>query len=328
MNEKPAVKGLKAKRFHSFREFGVIIVLVVMFIIMSLASPFFLRAANLLNIVRQIAEISIMAIGMTFVINNAQIDLSVGSVYGFTGVLGAILVRDVLMHPAPALLIMLLAGIMAGLINGLITTKLRVPAFIVTLSTMQILRSSALGITGGLNVSAFPETAINNWVFGIGRHSVGGIPLQVLIMIGLIITSAVILAKSRYGFKVYATGGNKNAARLSGINTDNVIIGSFVITGFCAAIASLIGLTFLHSMPATAGTGREMDVIAAVILGGTQLSGGRGTILGTFIGSMIMGVVRNGMVLIGVPAFYQPGFIGIIILLAVISDTWISRKDT
>jgi simple sugar transport system permease protein/ribose transport system permease protein len=315
------------KRIFSFKEVGVVIVLIVLCIVLSLVTNTFASGSNLLNIVRQITEISIMAIGMTFVIINAQIDLSVGSLYGFCGMFGAILIKNGL-PPSLVLVIMIGAGLFIGMANGLITTKFRIPAFIVTLATMQILRSSAWATTGGLNVSTFPDAALNSWVFDIGGYLFGVIPIQIFIMIGMYIFAGILLAKTPYGFKVYATGGNRNAAKLSGINTDKIIIIAFIINGVCCAVASVIGLTYLQSMPTTAGQGREMDVIAAVILGGTNLYGGRGTILGTLFGAAIMGVVRNGMVLIGVPAFWQMGFIGAIILIAVLTDTAISRRGS
>ncbi|HHW49796.1 MAG TPA: ABC transporter permease [Clostridiaceae bacterium] len=319
MNNKKLIKKLM-----QFREFGVFVVLVGMCIILTIITPIFIKPTNLLNIVRQTTEISIMAIGMTFIIVNAEIDLSVGSMYGFCAMLAAVMIRDGY-SPTLAFLAALISGIIFGVINGFLSTKGRVPSFIVTLGTMQILRSAAFGISNGLNVSNFPESSLDSWVFVIGEQ-IGGIPIQVIIMVVLVIIAIIVMSKTSFGFKVYATGGNKNAARLAGIDTDLIKIISFVIMGAVSALAGMISLAYLHSVPTTAGQGREMDVIAAVILGGTNLAGGKGTIVGTLIGSIIMGVVRNGMVLIGVPAFYQTGFIGLVILLAVLADTWIGRK--
>jgi len=311
-------------KITQFREFGVLVVLLCLCAILAIATPAFMKVNNLLNIVRQTVEISIMAIGMTFIIVIAEIDLSVGSIYGLCAMLAAIIIRDG-GSSSIAFIVALLVGGAIGLINGFLSTKGRIPAFIVTLGTMQILRSLAFGVTNGLNVSTFPDNSLNSWVFGMG-DSVGGIPIQVIIMIMLYVIAIVFMSKTSFGFKVYATGGNKNAAKLTGINTDMIKIASFVIMGVVCALAGLIGLAYLESVPTTAGQGREMDVIAAVILGGAYLYGGKGNMVGTLIGSIIMGVVRNGMVLIGVPAFYQQGFIGLVILIAVLADTWISRK--
>lgn len=313
------------KRLMQYRESGVLAVLIGLSVILAFISPAFINPNNLLNIVRQSTEISIMAIGMTFVIVSAQIDLSVGSIYGFCAMLAAIMIRDGF-SPTLAFFAALAAGIVFGAINGFLSTKGRVPAFIVTLGTMQIIRSAAWGITGGLNISDFPDASAKSWFFSIGGQ-IGFMPVQVIIMIVFFIIAALVMTRASFGFKVYATGGNKSAARLAGIDTDLTHILAFIIMGFASALAGLIGLAYLESVPTTAGQGREMDVIAAVILGGTNLSGGRGTMLGTLIGSIIMGVVRNGMVLIGVPAFYQSGFIGFVILLAVLADAWITRKN-
>jgi ribose/xylose/arabinose/galactoside ABC-type transport system permease subunit len=201
------------------------------------------------------------------------------------------------------------------------------PAFIVTLGTMQIFRSIAYAVSGGKSIGAFSPEAQTSWVFGIGGN-IGRIPLQIIVMIVLYIITYVIMKKTKLGFDIYATGGNKRAARLAGINTDRMKIISFVAMGILSAFAGMISIAYLKSVPTTAGSGREMDVIAAVILGGTSMNGGRGTILGTFIGASIMAVVRNGMVLLSVPAFWQSGFIGIIIIAAVLMDTWITQRKS
>ena len=167
---------------------------------------------------------------------------------------------------------------------------------------------------------------MNSWVFGLGA-SVGVIPVQVIIMLILYVIAHIVMSKTKLGFDIYATGGNQKAARLAGINTDRIKIICFMLTGSLCALAGMISIAYLKSVPTTAGEGREMDVIAAVILGGAALSGGRGTILGTFIGAIIMSVVKNGMVLMSVPVFWQTGFIGVIIILAVLLDTWIGRKE-
>jgi len=305
-----------------FNERGVLLVLIGLCIILSIVTPNFRQVTNVINITRQIAEISIAAIGMTYVIIVAEIDLSIGSVYGLCAMIaGKMLGRNI---SIPLVIIMAIAvGAAIGLFNGAITTKLKVPAFIVTLSVLALARGAVMFLAEGYSLSVFPTSA--NPFFAIGGN-IGRIPIQIFIMFVLLTIAGIILAKTTFGFKIYATGGNKVAAQLTGINTDRIKIYCFMICGATAAISGIISLAYLQSVHPSAGTGREMDVIAAVIVGGTYLYGGRGTILGTFIGAAIIGVVRNGMVLIGIPAYGQEAFIGFVILIAVILDTLLRRE--
>lgn len=324
MNKLFATQFKKGK--NSFREFGVLMVLVGIVVALSIATPSFIRPQNIINIIRQMTEIGIMAIGMTMVITCAEIDLSIGSIYGATAMIAGLMIKAGV-QPALAFLVSILIGALIGFINGFFSTKAGMPAFIVTLGTMQIFRSVAYAVSGGRSVGAFSQEAQSSWVFGIGGN-VGKIPLQILVMFALYIITYIVMKKTKFGFEVYATGGNDRAARLAGIDTDRIKITSFVIMGILAAFAGLISIAYLKSVPTTAGEGREMDAIAAVILGGTSMSGGRGSILGTFLGAAIMAVVKNGMVLLSVPAFWQSGFIGIIIIVAVLMDTWITKKNS
>lgn len=323
--EKQLALKLKSRN-KSFREFGVLMVLVGIMVVLSIATPSFLKTQNIINIIRQMTEIGIMAIGMTMVIVCAEIDLSIGSIYGATAMVAALLIKDGI-SPSLAFIVAICAGAAIGFINGFLSTKAKMPAFIVTLGTMQIFRSVAYAISGGRSIGAFSKDAQTSWVFGIGGNA-GPIPVQIIVMIVLFVITYIIMKKTKLGFDIYATGGNKRAAKLAGINTDRMKIVSFVIMGVLAAFAGMISIAYLKSVPTTAGAGREMDVIAAVILGGTSMSGGRGTIFGTFLGAAIMAVVKNGMVLLSVPAFWQSGFIGIIIIAAVLMDTWITSKNS
>lgn len=312
-------------KIKMFREFGVLMVLVAIIAVLSLTTKTFLNPMNIINVVRQAVEIIIMAIGMTFVIVSAEIDLSVGSIYGVTAMLAAAILKSGA-EPTLAFLASIGAGLCIGFINGFLATKARMPAFIVTLGTMQVFRSVAYGISNGKSISAFPEQSLNSWVFNIGGN-IGPIPIQVIIMAIMLAIAIIVLKKTKFGFETYATGGNKRAALLGGINVDKVKIISFMLSGAMSAFAGMIGIAYLKSVPTTAGEGREMDVIAAVILGGAALSGGRGSILGTMIGAIIMSVIKNGMVLLSVPAFWQSGFIGVVIILAVLLDTTITRSS-
>jgi simple sugar transport system permease protein/ribose transport system permease protein len=224
----------------------------------------------------------------------------------------------------PAFLAALAFGALVGLFNGVITTKLKVPAFIVTLSVLAIVRGGVFGLSGGYSIAVFPKAAEPFFFIG---NSIGKVfPIQIIVMIVLNVVAAVVLSKSTYGFQLYATGGNRKAADLTGINTDRIKITAFIVCGLATAFSGIVSLAYLQSVHPSAGIGREMDVIAAVILGGTYLYGGRGTILGTFIGAAIIGVVRNGMVLMSVPAYSQEASIGGVILVAVIADIWLRRE--
>lgn len=310
---------------RSFREFGVLMVLIGISAVLSIVAPAFIKPQNIINIIRQMTEIGIMAIGMTLVIVCAEIDLSIGSIYGATAMTAALMIKDGI-SPSVAFIAAIACGAAIGFVNGFLTTKAKMPAFIVSLGTMQIFRSVAYAISGGKSIGAFSDQAQSSWVFGIGGNA-GPIPVQIILMIALFAVTFIIMKKTKFGFDVYATGGNKRAARLAGINTDRTKIICFVAMGVLAALAGMIGIAYLKSVPTTAGAGREMDVIAAVILGGTSMNGGRGTVLGAFLGAAIMAVVKNGMVLLSVPAFWQSGFIGIIIITAVLMDTWITAKN-
>jgi simple sugar transport system permease protein/ribose transport system permease protein len=311
--------------WYQFQERGVLLVLIGLVVVFSIATPNFRQMSNFINITRQICEISIAGIGMTYLLIAAEFDLSVGSLYGLAAVTGAVVLRSGLPIWLAVILPVLLVVFM-GLVNGAITTKLNVPAFIVTISTMWIIRGMIYYISGAQAISIFPKSA--DPFFIIGDNVAEIIPIQIFIMIGLNIIAAIILTKTTFGFKVYATGGNKKAAQLTGINTDRIKIYCFIICGVASAISGLISLGYMQSVHPLAGGGREMDVIGAVIVGGTALFGGRGSILGTFLGAAIMGVVRNGMILLGIPAWGQEAFVGVVILVAVILDTWVKREKT
>lgn len=320
---------MRKLNIKSFREFGVLMVLIIICVILSIVAPVFLTTVNIINVVRQTVEIGIMAIGMTFLIVSGEMDLSVGSIFGSTAMLAAYLFKfwESPASPTVGFFVAIIAGGIIGGFNGFLVTTARIPAFIATLGTMQIFRSVAYSISGGLSISVFPDWVINSWVFKMGA-SIGKLPVQVIILFVLFIIAYIVLKKTKFGFEVYATGGNNRAAQLAGIDVKKIKMICFILSGMLTALAGLISISYLKSVPTTAGESREMDVIASVILGGAALSGGRGTMLGTFLGAIIMSVVKNGMVLLHVPVFWQSGFIGVIIILAVLLDTWIHQIES
>ncbi|MDP4085814.1 MAG: ribose ABC transporter permease [Bacillota bacterium] len=290
-----------------------LIVLIILVVIAAFLSPVFFTVTNLLNILLEVAVTAILAIGQTYIIILAEIDLSVGAVLGLSGTITA----GFLSHGnfVEGLLIGLFVGLCAGLVNGLLVTIGKLPSFIATLGTMTAFSGLTLVYTQGNPISVSSPS----FEF-IGQGFVAGIPFPVLLMVILYVIFWIILHRSHFGRYVFATGGNEEASRLSGINVKQVKLWSFVMAGVLSAIAGFIITSRLNSAEPTTGSGLELDAIAAVILGGTSLTGGKGGLIGTVIGAIILGVLDNGMNLLNVSAFYQGVAKGVIILLAVLLD--------
>lgn len=296
-----------------FSEMQALIVLFILVIIAAILSPVFLTVTNLLNILLEVAVTAILAIGQTYIIILAEIDLSVGAILGLSGAVTAgFLAHGNLIE---ALLIGLVIGIIAGLINGLLVTAGKLPSFIATLGTMTAFSGLTLVYTQGN-----PITVSSNSFEYIGQGFLAGVPFPVWIMIILYAIFWLLLHRTHFGRYVFATGGNEEASRLSGINVKQIKLWSFVMAGALSAVAGFIITSRLSSAEPTSGSGMELDAIAAVILGGTSLTGGKGGLLGTVIGAIILGVLDNGMNLLNVSAFYQGVAKGVIILLAVLLD--------
>lgn len=289
--------------------------LIILGIFFSIASPHFLKVDNLITVALQTAIIAIIAIGQTYVIITGGIDLSVGSIVAISG----IVTSDALVKGIPlplAILLGLLVGVVCGLLNGVIISKLDIPPFITTLGMMGIARGVALVITEGIPISGLPSA------FGVlgGGKLFNLIPYPIIIMIIIGIIMAFVLSKTTLGRYTYAIGSNKEAAHLSGINVKRTTIWVYVICGLMSGIAGILLSSRLISAQPTAGTGYELDAIAAVVIGGASLMGGVGTITGTLIGAFIMGVLRNGLNLLNVSPFWQQIAIGIVIIGAVYLD--------
>ncbi|UZP68814.1 ribose ABC transporter permease [Desulfovibrio mangrovi] len=296
-----------------------LIALVVMVIVVSLLNPNFFTTGNLLNILRQTAINAIMAVGMTFVILTAGIDLSVGSVLALCGAIGASLIAaEVPLVPAVAAT--LCVGAFIGAASGVIIAKGKVQAFIATLVSMTMVRGFTLVYTDGRPISTgFTETA--DAFSAIGTGYMLGIPVPIWIMAVVYGAAWYLLNHTRLGRYVYALGGNEAATRLSGINVDSIKITVYAIAGFLSALSGLIVTSRLSSAQPTAGAGYELDAIAAVVLGGTSLMGGKGTIMGTLLGALIIGFLNNALNLLDVSSYYQMIAKALVILLAVLVDT-------
>ena len=293
---------------------GQLIGLVALCVALTVMSADFLVVSNLTNVVKQISVNAILAAGATLVILTAGIDLSVGSLLALAGAVAA----RVLMGPGgiPAgIAAGLLVGMAAGAFNGLIISYGRVTPFIVTLGSMTILRSLTLVFTGGSPISNYPDSFLY-----IGEGEVLGAPVPVIIAAAVLLGCHVLLSRTRFGRYIYAMGGNEEAARLSGIKVRMYKTGVYMLAGLLAAVGAIVFIARLDSAQPQAGLGFELDAIAAVVIGGTSLMGGQGGIPGTLIGALIMGVLRNGLNLMEVSAFWQQAFIGGVIIVAVLAD--------
>ncbi len=304
-------------------ETGILLAFIAELIIFSQLSPFFFTAENLLNVSLQVSITAIIAAGMTFVILTAGIDLSVGSLVAFVGVVSASVLKisdSFTISLTAALLAGLSVGAFSGAIAGFFVTRFNITPFIVTLALMTIWRGAAFVYTDGRPVWNLPES------FGfIGNGRIFGIPFPTFIMLAVFAVSFVVLKYTRFGRYVYAVGGNIRAAKLAGVKTNLILISVYMISGVLAALGGIILTSRINSGQPNAGLMYELDVIAAVAVGGTSFFGGRGSITGTFIGSMLIAVLRNGLNLMNVGSYIQQVIVGIVILLAVMIDQL--RKD-
>ncbi|MBV1842550.1 ribose ABC transporter permease [Photobacterium ganghwense] len=295
-----------------------LIALIFLIVVVSFLNPNFFTVDNILNILRQTSVNAIIAVGMTLVILTAGIDLSVGSVLALCGAFAASLIA----MEVPVLVAVptaLLAGAALGAISGMIIAKGKVQAFIATLVTMTLLRGVSMVYTDGRPISTgFTDVADSFAWFGTGYAL--GIPVPIWLMAIVFAAAWYLLNHTRFGRYIYALGGNESATRLSGINVDRVKIGVYAICGLLAALAGIIVTSRLSSAQPTAGMGYELDAIAAVVLGGTSLAGGKGRIMGTLIGALIIGFLNNALNLLDVSSYYQMIAKAVVILLAVLVD--------
>jgi ribose transport system permease protein len=279
-------------------------------------SPNFLTVSNSFDVMRQVSINAVIAFGMTLSILLGGIDLSVGSILALSSVLAAMAMKGGY-GAGPAAGIAILAGAAMGSLNGAVIAKGNVAPFIATLGTMTLLRGAALVISNGSPISGFSSDFFS--LLG-GGYVARLVPVPVVLMLVMFAVFWFVLARTVFGRHVYATGGNAEAAKLSGVNTDRVQILVYTVSGAMAALAGVILTSRLDSAQPTAGAGYELDAITAVVLGGTSLSGGRGWIFGTLVGALLIGVLNNGLNLMGVSAFYQQIVKGSVILLAVLLD--------
>lgn len=303
--------------------YGIVLALIVMCTVMSFMSPYFLTFGNLSNVMMQISINGILAVGMTFVILAAGIDLSVGSVLAFAGMVAASFVQLAAPHGVGwGILAGLVAGAACGAVNGLAVAGLRLPSFVVTLGMLSAARGMVQIWNDGMSIPGLSDS----FLF-IGQGRIGGIPMSVLLFLGVLAIAWVVMRYSRFGRHVYAVGGNEKSAKTSGISTRKVQFAVYTICGLCAGLAGVVLTARTTSALTQSGIGYELDAIAAVVIGGTSLSGGIGGVAGTFFGALIIGVINNGLDLLGVSSYYQQVIKGIVIALAVLLDR-LSREDS
>ena len=318
---------MMAKKKFSFDlgRFGPFAALVVLVVISSFASPYFLQTRNILNILRQVSYTGIIALGMTFVIISGGIDLSVGSVISLCTIAGGmILSKGAVLGTTPAILLAVFASITAGLacglFNGWVSVKWNIHSFIVTLGMLNIARGAALQISGSRTIFSFPA-AFNQF----GSRTILGLPIIFLVAALLIVLGHIVLSRTVFGRLIYAIGNNEEAVRLSGHNTRFYKITAFVLCGGMVGIAAILYMLRLNIASPILGVGFELNAIAAVVIGGTSMSGGKGSMIGTFFGACIMGVLNNGLLLMGMSDFARQIVTGCVIVVAVILDTYRNR---
>lgn len=294
------------------RKFGILIVLLLLMVFFSVTTSAFLSLTNLFNVARQVSMLGIAAVGMTCVLLTGGIDLSVGSLLSIVSVAGAWAMVKGGCSQVVAVLICLALATLFGLINGLIVTKVNIPPLIATLGTMTIIRGISFIITGGLPIHGFPESFTI-----IGQGYIGVIPIPVIIMAIVFIAGAFILNRSFFGRYFYAIGGNEEATRLSGVNVRGIKLLVYSLSGLTAGIAGVILLSRVNSGQPVAGSGFEMDVVTAIVLGGVSISGGEGKLSGVLTGVLIMGVLSNGLIIMNIGDYYQNVIKGLVLLIAV-----------
>jgi inositol transport system permease protein len=320
--------------FRILKQFGPLIFLIVLMAVFTALKPSFIDPINVFNIMRQISITGLIALGMTFVILTAGIDLSVGSLLALCGMIAAIVAKggaaNTLSLSATAgagfgwfaaLLAALAVGSIAGGVQGIAITRLKVPPFVVTLGGLTIFRGLTLTLSNGGPISGF--TPDMRW-FGTGL--VGPVPVPVIIFAVAAILCHIVLRYTRYGRAVYAVGGNAEAARLSGLRVDRILVSVYVIVGFFAGLAAFVLAARLNSAEAVAGMGYELTVISAVVIGGTSLFGGIGSVGGTVVGAALIGVLQNGLQFNNVSSYTQSIVIGLILIIAVAFDRWLKSR--
>ena len=331
-NSKPATGGTSMNIGKILLEGRAFFALVAIIIVFSILSPVYFSVGNFLIMSSHVAIFGLLAIGMLLVILNGGIDLSVGSTLGLSGVIAGYLMQGVeipaagviLYPPVWAVVVLTIClGAFVGAINGVLIAFFKVPAFVATLGMLYVARGVALLMTNGLTYNNLGGSeALGNTGFDwLGFNRIAGVPIGVIVLALVALTVGLVLARTAFGRWLYASGGNERAAELSGVPTRSVKVSVYVLSGICAAIAGLVLSSQLTSAGPTAGTTYELTAIAAVVIGGAALTGGRGNVRGTMLGAFVIGFLSDGLVIIGVSAYWQTVFTGAVIVLAVLLNS-------
>jgi ribose transport system permease protein len=320
LNRRDASSGSLFRRMLRSREVGVLLALILLVAIMAVLTPYFLKPDNLFNVLRGMSTIGIMAIGQTMIIITGGIDLSVGSVLAASSMMTARLMFTGV-SPWLAVLLGLGFGTLLGSINGLLITRVKIPPFIATLGMLSIARGLAYLLASGLEGTVASNVPMRDEAVNfLGKGYIGPVPVPVIEMFVLVIIFSLFLRYTVLGRQIYAVGSNEQAARLSGVPVNLVKLFVYTITGTLAALSGIMTAGLLATSATNAGVGTELDVIAAVVIGGASLAGGEGTIIGAIIGAAIMAVLRNAFILLKFPIYMQTISIGVVIILAVAID--------
>ncbi len=311
--------------YRRFREGGMLLAVVFTGILFTALDPRFASPRNLANIASQISFLAILAVAMTYVLIAGEIDLSVGSMLGLvTIVFGLMLEAGI--NIWVAVVLALVSGAAMGALNGVLSVVLRVPTIIVTLGMLTVYRGIARLLSNGYPVEKYPKTSI---FFQIGQERlVGLIPYTAIVLVIFAVIASIVLRRTVIGHRIYAMGSNVRAAELSGIRVDRIRIGVLTFLGLAAALSGLLTVSQTSTANPNTGIGYELDVIAAVVIGGAKLSGGSGSVLASMLGMLLIGIIRNGMVIVGVSVYAQDVVSGLIVVLAVAIDRFVTRRKT
>lgn len=318
---RPPLRRGAAYARNLMQQMAPLLFLIIVAAVLSVASENFLTLQNILTVLLQISVIGIIAVGQTMVMITRGIDLSVGGVVGLSGVCATLLIAHLGVPVPLALLAGVGAGLLCGLVNGLLVTQVKIPPFIATLGTMSITRGAALVLTGGVAVYNLPDAF--SW---LGNARLLGVPVPVLVLVVVVLVMVVVLRKTTLGRQAFAIGSNEEAARMSGVGVSRQLIKVYTICGGLAGLGGVILASRIVTGQPTAGQMYELDAIAASVIGGTSLFGGVGTAAGAVIGAGLMGLIRNGSNLLNVSAFWQQIAIGVIICIAVAWDQYRRRR--
>ena len=299
------------------KKYSTVILLLAVVAFFSIMTDSFLATRNMINILRQVAVLSILSAGMTFVIISGGMDLTVGSMLGLTGVVCAKFIVELQIHPVISIILTVLLMTLFGTLTGLLIVKLHVAPMVITLGMMTVARGLAYIFSGGIPIYNIPEGVVF-----LGQGKIGPIPVPVITMIIIVLIANYVLNNSYYGRYVYAIGGNEEAARLAGVAVDKIKVSLYSMSSFLAGIAGVTLMARISSGSPQSGTGMEMDVVTAVVIGGVSISGGKGKIMGAFLGALIIGVLSNGLTIINIGEYYQQVVKGIVLILAVAFDTY------